>query len=538
MSLGERPIARSSPGSVALVCGEQIDGDLRMSLARTMRDTRHVRDGGAEADLVVVDGLCAHPQRVEVFCQRHRPAAVVVIGCDVWGAAAGMAAAVDGGVDTAHATMLSLSPALSTVGGMERGALVAATCQAGVRRAGLLAHEPLAARVPWRRGQPIDRRSLLGPWRGFRSRSAHIDAEACLGADRCKRCRTDCPVGAIDVDSGDVHVDPVVCVSCGLCVTTCPTQAMSMPGADLAGLTAEVDTLLRAGVTDIELLCERYATWSGRTVTRAGRAVEAEVILPCTALLTIGMALGLVGQGARLRVQSCPDCRCSGAVRANAGFFQRLVGGGWSTPRVAGAREIGLIWREPAATNAGIAELGLGGAIGVGIEAQIMDDGAPTRVVKVDPARCTWCGSCALACPTSALAFDPATATLTVDSSACVGCGGCSAACPEMAVVVERGADVRAIVTGPMVLPSPSRTQVCDRCGSSVAIDPSVAAVQRRLAAQGRPAALIANLRRCPACAGSAARAGSDGPWTMAGLERRESRVRAPGHVKPAERRS
>ncbi|CAG1769820.1 Formate hydrogenlyase subunit 7 [uncultured bacterium] len=54
----------------------------------------------------------------------------------------------------------------------------------------------------------------------------------------------------------------------------------------------------------------------------------------------------------------------------------------------------------------------------------------------IDFARCTACGDCALACPTSALTVGPDPGemegkVLTLDYGACVFCGECEAACPD-----------------------------------------------------------------------------------------------------------
>jgi Fe-S-cluster-containing hydrogenase component 2 len=92
---------------------------------------------------------------------------------------------------------------------------------------------------------------------------------------------------------------------------------------------------------------------------------------------------------------------------------------------------------------------------------------------------------------------------LAVDSSQCIGCRRCAVACPETAVTVERGVDISSILHGPTPLNVTRGTQVCGGWGTTIAVDPLVVSVQRRLAALGKPPALIASLQRCPECTGS-----------------------------------
>lgn len=158
-------------------------------------------------------------------------------------------------------------------------------------------------------------------------------------------------------------------------------------------------------------------------------------------------------------------------------------------------------WHEPEATNAVVAQLA-SSKTGRGTEAVILDTGALTFVVSVDGARCTMCGSCALPCPSTSLTIDPAIRTLAVDSSRCVGCCRCVTTCPEAALSVERGPDTDSVLAGPTPVEAASHLGVCPECGSTTDVDPLVASVQRRLAARGRSAALLASLshQRCPAC--------------------------------------
>ncbi|MDA8341863.1 MAG: 4Fe-4S binding protein, partial [Actinomycetota bacterium] len=391
-------------GAVVVVCGEHLDAADRTACAAQASE-----EGASERrdvpDLVIVQGLCAHPERVSDFWRKARPEALVAVACTQTGAARAAEQAVADGMDAARVAAISLAPGLALEPPEARVRWVAATCRAGSQRARLLVGQPKAGRIPWRAGQTLSRRTLLGDLRGPPSRSAHIDGARCWGAERCSRCRSDCPTGAIR--TGTVpQVDLQACVSCGRCVTTCPTGAISMPGADLTGLAAEVDTFLAAGVSDLAVTCARRSTPDNCTVPPQAGGPQAVVTLPCVAMFGPGARLGVLASGARLRIEPCDSCGCHQTVEADARFVDRLLAltGGVPEHPVAveadpGGRGIG--WCEPEATNAAVAAL-LGGSNSADPATHgppTLDPGAPTRVVRIDDTRCTACGSCALACP-------------------------------------------------------------------------------------------------------------------------------------------
>jgi quinol-cytochrome oxidoreductase complex cytochrome b subunit/coenzyme F420-reducing hydrogenase delta subunit len=80
---------------------------------------------------------------------------------------------------------------------------------------------------------------------------AEVDLENCNG---CARCADDCPFGAITMErrsdgkayESEAVVDPAVCLSCGICVGSCPTatpfrrHSALLPGIDIPDLTAAV----------------------------------------------------------------------------------------------------------------------------------------------------------------------------------------------------------------------------------------------------------------------------------------------------------
>ena len=55
---------------------------------------------------------------------------------------------------------------------------------------------------------------------------AVIDQDACIGCSICKEKR--CQVNAIDKENDIYHITPEKCIGCGLCISTCPIQAISL----------------------------------------------------------------------------------------------------------------------------------------------------------------------------------------------------------------------------------------------------------------------------------------------------------------------
>jgi len=125
------------------------------------------------------------------------------------------------------------------------------------------------------------------------------------------------------------------------------------------------------------------------------------------------------------------------------------------------------------------------------------DAASPLGVLACDAERCTLCGACAAACPTTALRLEEgvdATA-LHHDPAGCVACGRCVRACPEHALDVRRGIDLARLAVGAVELAHAER-EACTRCGADLPPRP-----MRRRLRELLPELAGAPLELCAGCA-------------------------------------
>jgi electron transport complex protein RnfB len=52
-----------------------------------------------------------------------------------------------------------------------------------------------------------------------------VDADTCTG---CETCLDRCQVNAIKVEDGTARIDKAGCIGCGLGVSTCPAESISL----------------------------------------------------------------------------------------------------------------------------------------------------------------------------------------------------------------------------------------------------------------------------------------------------------------------
>jgi coenzyme F420-reducing hydrogenase delta subunit/ferredoxin len=174
-----------------------------------------------------------------------------------------------------------------------------------------------------------------------------IDLEHCNG---CGRCADDCPYGALDMVARtdgrpfkqQAVLDPSVCVSCGICVGSCPSSTpfrkveplvtgIDLPQYNLQRLREQTDAAVaRLAAQGAERKILVYGCDHGSAVERLQGPGTAAVSLPCTGMLPpslIDYALrGNRADGVVVTGCACGDC-------------QFRIGNVWMEERIRGERE-------------------------------------------------------------------------------------------------------------------------------------------------------------------------------------------------------
>lgn len=127
-----------------------------------------------------------------------------------------------------------------------------------------------------------------------------VDPARCLALQSthsaCRCCQEVCPAAAIRLTEQAVVLDEGACLGCGLCLTACPTGALSYPTLSWSDLIARAAGQSREG--HLSLGCAYAASTAAMT-------------LPCLGLLDADLLLSLAAQGVRalsLHSAECASC--------------------------------------------------------------------------------------------------------------------------------------------------------------------------------------------------------------------------------------
>lgn len=405
-------------------------------------------------------------------------------------------------------------------------------------------HTAQAVRRPV--GASLSRRALLNGRATTWAPVVAVDALACLGTLRCRRCVGACPEDALRMQDDSLDAPPTMdasrCQACSGCLDVCPAGALSLDGHGPRTLSLQLRALLQGGdgsaVPSLVISCQDAAEPLHHLGERDGLPGWLVLELPCLGGVGSAWHLAALAAGApAVQVLACERCMGRGTLTKELAFTRRLL---TALGDVHAARRVGVLPSRglrlkravlaasgltpladatgadripvPCATDTparvaawAIGELraapGSGGQDGNPAPRLILGQGAPLGVLRATDG-CTACGVCARTCPTRALSLTAGTeiTKLVLDPAACTGCGVCVQTCPEGVLDVVPGVDLDQLDAGCHPIARVASAS-CPDCGESVLTLPASVHLPPL------PAGLAG---RCPRCR-QAALAGSTG---------------------------
>ncbi len=278
----------------------------------------------------------------------------------------------------------------------------------------------------------------------------------------CSICREVCPHEAISFKRGkEVVIDDIDCSGCGLCVASCPSQALEakvsyQPGAPLKcsqvkGNAQTVQCLGRLAPSDLLRLSGNKETATLVRGECAGCKIGNE---------DIPAALERMSERARdlARAQERPfglevkvESRYDATDNPDTLSRRALLQGGWRNLQHTAADALAPF--DPGADDA------------LGLPKEMQRQYRLLEQAELDPAEpvawavprvadgCILCPVCTNVCPTKAFqrAFEPEGTKLMLEPEKCMGCNACVKACPVKVITLEPEVTWGELAAGPQV---------------------------------------------------------------------------------------
>jgi ferredoxin len=357
--------------------------------------------------------------------------------------------------------------------------------------------------------------------------TAFLDARCIHGLSRkrdCRRCLEICPFGAIQSADRKITVNPYLCQGCGACALACPTGAIRLLQPSRDDLLESIRQAIQSGWEDRD---QPPAVIMSDTET-AGEADDRHIHFKVEQIGHVGLELLLAALafGARRISVACGpqnpaairravewQVQMADAVLQGLGMPAGIVGFAGDVNGCAEGPTAPYRPALPAARDA--LSLASDGRTGVRLAVQRlydqcgakqprleMPEGFPFGSLAVEPAACTLCMACAVACPSGALSAGRDTPRLSFVESRCHQCGLCEDACPEDAIrLLPRILCDHAAVDAPAVLREAEPFR-CVVCGVPFATQAMIDRMQDKLAGHWMYAAerQLRRLRMCRTC--------------------------------------
>ncbi|HZK43750.1 MAG TPA: 4Fe-4S binding protein [Syntrophomonadaceae bacterium] len=305
-----------------------------------------------------------------------------------------------------------------------------------------------------------------------RNRINNIYDHLCLnvrsGRMICQICETTCPVNSIDLDGNKIEIQEN-CIRCGLCATACPTGVFD----DMWAAFTRVVNIRKEQRSSCVIKCHKTEFVSGA------------IVINCLGELTPELAFYIVQQGIdKINIfyqpEACSDCECStGQIlwednrkklrliypetkgifmeQNDPASFELSSHQEINYSRRFLLRNLSIDAKEMMAdlivdrkSQGGIQETY---AQNISLRRELLikmlNKLEPEIKEKIEPgylrhpeisAECTFCGSCAVLCPSGAMKItkdEENIVFLSNTPSECNMCGLCAVVCPEKAINME-----------------------------------------------------------------------------------------------------
>ncbi|ABI56632.1 4Fe-4S binding protein [Alkalilimnicola ehrlichii MLHE-1] len=297
----------------------------------------------------------------------------------------------------------------------------------------------------------------------------NLDTDICAhgasGLTGCTRCLDGCTTGAITSLGDMIEVNPYLCQGVGVCVSACPSGALSyafpQPRDLLKAIKAALAAYFEAGGKRPVIALHDEQLGARYLGERMAQAPENLIPVQVEETASVGMdvwlaALAYGAAGVILYTTPAVPQRVTRELDRQLDYARSILTGMGHAPgrlsRVllddgagddpfAAARQPAADW-PPASFLTFNAKRN---TLGLALDHLFRNAPAPAREVALAPGApfgevlvntdaCTLCMACAQVCPSSALTDNPESVQLRFIEDNCVQCGLCQTACPEEAV--------------------------------------------------------------------------------------------------------